>query len=132
MPELLAWVRGDGLRRPVVSEWLRPYLEIEKQADVIRWFEPLLIPGLLQAPEYARALLDTEEQVTARMARQELFERDEPAEVVAIIDESVLRPSRRAGGDGGPAPPPHRGTGRRPGAPGRDRHLPPASTDRSC
>jgi transcriptional regulator with XRE-family HTH domain len=91
VPELLGWLHDEGLRRPIVSEWLRPYLEIEKQADTIRWFEPLLIPGLLQVEGYARALLDTEDQVAARMARQEILGSADPPEVVAIVDESVLR-----------------------------------------
>jgi transcriptional regulator with XRE-family HTH domain len=42
---LLERMRADGLRRPVVSEWLRPWLEIERQAHVIRWLEPLLSPA---------------------------------------------------------------------------------------
>jgi transcriptional regulator with XRE-family HTH domain len=90
VPGLLAWLHDEGLRRPIVSDWLRPYLEIEKQADVIRWFEPLLFPGLLQVEGYARALLDTEEQVAARMARQEILAGADRPEVVAIVDESVL------------------------------------------
>jgi transcriptional regulator with XRE-family HTH domain len=83
-------MRDDGLQRPVVSEWLRSWLEIESQADAVRWFEPLLVPGLLQVKGYAEALLDTEEQVAARLARQQVLMRDDPPEAVFIIDESVL------------------------------------------
>lgn len=83
-------MQEDALRRPVISEWLRSWLEIETQADTIRWYEPLLVPGLLQVEGYARELLDTEEQVRARMARKEVFTRDHPPDAVFIIDEAVL------------------------------------------
>ncbi len=53
--------------------------DIEAQATVLRWYEPLVVPGLLQTEEYARAILsprpdgnldDLDEQVAARLARQ--------------------------------------------------------------
>jgi Domain of unknown function (DUF5753)/Helix-turn-helix domain len=37
--------------------WFRDWVETEQRATVIRWWEPLLIPGLLQTPDYARAVL---------------------------------------------------------------------------
>lgn len=83
-------MQEDALRRPVISEWLRAWLEIETQADTIRWYEPLLIPGLLQVEGYARELLSTEDKVQARMARKEIFARDDPPDAVFIIDEAVL------------------------------------------
>jgi transcriptional regulator with XRE-family HTH domain len=83
-------LRQDALRQPVISEWLRPWLHIEEQADTLRWYKPLLVPGLLQVDGYARALLTTEDEVKARMARQAVFSRDEQPEVVAVIGEHVL------------------------------------------
>jgi hypothetical protein len=35
--------------------WFRDWVEIERRATVIRWWEPLLIPGLLQTEGNARA-----------------------------------------------------------------------------
>lgn len=59
------------------------------------------MPGLLQTEAYARALLtgrigshaeDVEESVTARMDRQAVLTReDSPAELLAVIDDAVLR-----------------------------------------
>jgi hypothetical protein len=48
--------------------WFEDWVDAEGRAAVIRWWEPLLVPGLLQTPEYARALFrawrtdDDEEQ----------------------------------------------------------------------
>lgn len=36
--------------------WFEDWVDAEGRAAVIRWWEPLLVPGLLQTPEYARAL----------------------------------------------------------------------------
>jgi len=78
----------------------------EQLAERLRWFEPLVVPGLLQTEEYARALLtgrignhvaDVEARVTARMDRQAVITReDDPAELLAVIDDGVLR--RAVGG----------------------------------
>ncbi|MEV5705776.1 helix-turn-helix transcriptional regulator [Actinoallomurus sp. NPDC052274] len=78
-------------------EWFRRYTGYECRADDIRIFQPLVIPGLFQTPAYTRALLessrapDLDEAVSARTARQEILDRDDPPEVWAIIMESVLR-----------------------------------------
>jgi transcriptional regulator with XRE-family HTH domain len=80
--------------------WFRDWVEIEERATEIRWWEPLLVPGLLQTPEYARALLsswrrdngdDIEAKVTARIERQAILDRSNPPELRALLDESVLR-----------------------------------------
>ncbi|WDZ88025.1 DUF5753 domain-containing protein [Micromonospora cathayae] len=84
--------------------WFRPWVELEQEATCLRTFEPLLVPGLLQTEGYARALLRTgnllppaeiEELVAGRLARQEVLCRDAPPQVVAVIEEAVLR--RRVG-----------------------------------
>jgi len=78
----------------------------EQLAERLRWFEPLVVPGLLQTEEYARALLtgrignhvaDVDARVTARIDRQAVITReDDPAELLAVIDDGVLR--RAVGG----------------------------------
>ena len=78
--------------------WFRDWVEIEARATVIRWWEPLLVPGLLQTPDYARAVLgwgpddggDLEERVAARLDRQAVFDRPSPPEVWILLSEQIL------------------------------------------
>ncbi|MFW5417203.1 helix-turn-helix domain-containing protein [Nocardiopsis sp. CNT-189] len=74
--------------------------DFEAEASVIRSFEGLVIPGLLQMPEYARALFeggrytgveDIERRVEARMARREILTRFEPVHLRVVMDEAALR-----------------------------------------
>ena len=37
--------------------WFQQRADIEAQATVLRWYEPLVVPGLLQTEDYARAIL---------------------------------------------------------------------------
>src|SRR5690348_5221338 len=86
--------------------WFKDWVDAEEQAAVIRWWEPLLVPGMLQTPEYARALFrawrtdddedKVEQLVIARMNRQRIFDRPGPPSLWAVLDEGVLR--RRIGG----------------------------------
>ena len=59
--------------------WFAEWVDSERRATSLRWWEPLLIPGLLQTADYARAILaadpeTTEDQldelVAARLERQ--------------------------------------------------------------
>ncbi|WP_225878410.1 helix-turn-helix domain-containing protein [Spongiactinospora rosea] len=74
--------------------------EFETEASEIRAFQALLVPGLLQTPDYAaavfrgggRAIDDAKvrRRVEARMARQQIFERNDPPVFRAVIDEAAL------------------------------------------
>jgi transcriptional regulator with XRE-family HTH domain len=79
----------------------RPFAAYEAEATALYVFEHSLIPGLLQTPEYARAVLATrpntaedeiDNLVAARLARQVILTRDEPPPPLlwALIDEAVL------------------------------------------
>ncbi|MGW0366791.1 helix-turn-helix domain-containing protein [Streptomyces sp. NPDC002990] len=79
-----------------------PYIGLEAQAAAIRTYEPLVIPGLLQTPAYAREVIAgavshaTAEQAAVRLQvrlrRQErLSDPDNPLRLWAVLDESVLR-----------------------------------------
>jgi transcriptional regulator with XRE-family HTH domain len=80
--------------------WFTEWVEVEHRATSLRWWEPLLIPGLVQTADYARALFeawrsaDSEDEldqlVSARMERQAIFERPRPPALWAVIDEGVL------------------------------------------
>ncbi len=80
--------------------------QLEKQAIELLSYDTLVVKGLLQTEEYMRAVLalrrpvlDTEiieQRVTARLARQEIFDR-RPAPLLSfVMCESVLR--RKFGG----------------------------------
>lgn len=80
--------------------WFRPYMEIERKARTIRIWSPLLIPGLVQTADYARALIRTsnprwtsdqvEEAVASRIKRQEFLTYDDPPQLLMILDEATL------------------------------------------
>ncbi|MBV9450972.1 MAG: helix-turn-helix transcriptional regulator [Streptosporangiaceae bacterium] len=92
--------------RGVIPGWFADWIEAERMATVIKMWEPLLVPGLLQTPEYARALFiawqtaGTEDELegllSTRMARQAIFDRAGPPKFWAVIDETALH--RRIGG----------------------------------
>jgi hypothetical protein len=73
----------------------------EAASLIIRNFETLLVPGLLQTEDYARAVVQLfEERATAehvntlvgfRMRRQEQLDRDDPPLLFFILDEAVVR-----------------------------------------
>lgn len=79
------------------------YLEREAKANSLRIFSALLVDGLLQTEDYARAVLEVMERVAtadvvaARMARQTVLTRDDPPRVWLTLDEAVLR--RPIGGE---------------------------------
>lgn len=76
------------------------YVGLENDASAIWTFEPLVVPGLLQTPGYARAIIESspspipeeteERRVQARIARQALLTRGNPPELHAILGEAVL------------------------------------------
>jgi len=84
----------------VLPAWFEPYLGLEQAASLIRSYEVQFVPGLLQTPEYARAVArltdgiseaDAERRVALRMHRQQLLHRDRPPHVWMVIDETALR-----------------------------------------
>ena len=89
--------------RDVASPEYLAFLGYESSAAIIRNFEPILIPGLLQTEEYARAVLTEVEPmqrvdplVDLRVERQELLVRPKPPSLHFIIDEAAIR--RAVGG----------------------------------
>jgi transcriptional regulator with XRE-family HTH domain len=77
---------------------LAPWYEVEARAHTLRFWQPLLVPGLLQTEAYAyeiyratgrgheRAVEDT----AARLARQAILTRQDGPTVVVVLDEMVL------------------------------------------
>lgn len=98
------------LRHGVLLEGFPEYVGHEAHAVEIRLFHLGIIPGLLQTPEYARALAygdvkrgsltpeQAEESLTFLADRQAKLERDRPPMVFVVMDESCIR--RPIGGPG--------------------------------
>lgn len=87
------------IARDGAPEWFWPWIEIEREATSLRAFEPLIVHGLLQTREYARAIFrssqigsdtDVEQSVDARLHRQEILSRDDPPMFVVVIGEEAL------------------------------------------
>ncbi|WP_433466094.1 helix-turn-helix domain-containing protein [Spirillospora sp. CA-128828] len=77
--------------------WFQQFTAYERRAAVVSPYAALLVPALLQTPEYARALIvsgqmidDVDAAVEERMARQEILERSDPPNLWVLIKESVL------------------------------------------
>lgn len=88
------WWRAYGLND-------RGYVPLEASATLVREFNPMVVPGLLQTPEYARALSGmavlpmsderVERDVEVRTIRQRrLLAENHPLELETIMEESVL------------------------------------------
>lgn len=88
------WVHSQ---REHDQEWFQKFTSFERRAREIKIWQPLVIPGLFQTAQYARALLesartpDAEAVVEFRMKRQEILEREDPPRIFALIDERALR-----------------------------------------
>ena len=85
----------------VLSEGTDIWVGLETEAEAIRLYEVQFVSGLLQSPEYARAMLrahyrserpeQIERRVELRMARQELVIEQNNTPIWAVLDEAVLQ-----------------------------------------
>lgn len=90
------------------SDWLAPGIDqqlvalmnYERKARLIVDVEPMLVPGLLQTPNYARAIMVdggigpelADQRVVVRMGRQRIvLSRKPPFQLTAVIGEGALR-----------------------------------------
>lgn len=84
----------------VLADTYRDYIALETMAGTIRTFQAQLVPGLLQTPEYIRAVTvasrqwqtadEIEQFVRVRLARQERLVGDSPLQFWAVLSEAVL------------------------------------------
>ncbi|MET9336218.1 helix-turn-helix transcriptional regulator [Nonomuraea sp. NPDC003804] len=91
----------------LLPNWFEVYIGLEGAASIIRTYENQFVPGLLQTPDYARAVIslahdrapksEMERRVTLRMTRQERLGGERPVALWAVLDEAVLR--RALGGN---------------------------------
>lgn len=85
--------------RELILPWFREWVLLEREATMLRSYEPLVVSGLLQTEEYAQALLEgasrftvaqLDQQVAARVERQAVLDRVPPPTFVAVLDEQIL------------------------------------------
>ena len=82
------------------------YVGLEAAAISISYFQSSIVPGLLQIPDYIRAMYQSDyeeyapekiaEHVEVRLRRQNLLTRDPPLQMSVVLDEAVLH--RTVGG----------------------------------
>lgn len=84
----------------ILDDNLQRLLGLEDGAHSIHGYESLLIPGLLQTEEYARALItpdvnvrrvEVDQHVEVRMRRQERLVGDNPVQLTELVSEAALR-----------------------------------------
>lgn len=91
----------------LVPRWAEEYMDLEREALTLSWYDNQVLPGLLQTPAYARNVFrndvpaltedEIELRVAARMERQEVLHRREPPTICFIISEVTWMD--RLGGD---------------------------------
>lgn len=81
--------------------WAQAYMDLEQEAVALSWYESVVIPGLLQTEEYARATFrstvpalseeEIELRVTARMERHAVLQRKPAVTASFVISEAAVR-----------------------------------------
>ncbi|MFC7548002.1 helix-turn-helix domain-containing protein [Plantactinospora sp. GCM10030261] len=92
--------------RDAIPDWFRQYVDLEADAYEIRWYQPEVIPGVLQVEPYIRAMSSTahprptpgelDRQVKLRLERQANLHRADGPTLGFVLSESALR--RNIGG----------------------------------
>ncbi|HEV2346225.1 MAG TPA: helix-turn-helix transcriptional regulator [Actinocrinis sp.] len=87
--------------RDVLPDWFSAHVSLEVEAALIRAYEPHYVHGLLQTPDYAKAVLraglphaadaEINRLVDLRVERQTLLARDDAPRFWGVMDETVFR-----------------------------------------
>jgi transcriptional regulator with XRE-family HTH domain len=98
--------RQKGWWHEFVDVKVPPGVAFETEANSISFYSALVVPGLLQIPDYARAVLqaihhalpaeEIDRRVELRTARQSLLSGEDAPKLWVVLDEAALR--RRIGG----------------------------------
>ncbi|MFF3288409.1 Scr1 family TA system antitoxin-like transcriptional regulator [Streptomyces sp. NPDC003023] len=91
----------------LIPAWAEEYMDLERDAIALSWYDNQVVPGLLQTERYARGVFrsrvpafnadEIEAQVAARVARQEILARTRPPTISFVMWEAILMD--RLGGD---------------------------------
>lgn len=97
----LLTVMKEEVARARYPSFFRDAAKLEAEAVELHVYANQAVPGLLQTEEYARAVFDARrplldervisERVAARIARQEIFDRQPLPTISFVIEESLLR-----------------------------------------
>lgn len=93
------WVRTHHSGLP--DQW-QTLIELEASTTALYYYQPLMIPGFLQIPDYARAIIDgtserhfsdseLDNRVSARLSRQVILTRALPPSLHVVLYEPALR-----------------------------------------
>lgn len=101
--ELIQWAKDARTKgwwagfRGVLED---KFAGLEDAAEVIRHFNPAIVPGLLQTEDYARTVFagahprateaELDQRLTARMKRREILDRAHAPALWAVVGEAVL------------------------------------------
>jgi transcriptional regulator with XRE-family HTH domain len=85
----------------VLPTWFEAYVGLEAAAVRFRDFQPMVMPGLLQTEDYARAVLraapnpgraeDIDRLVALRMERQAILSQANPPDLWVVLSENIVR-----------------------------------------
>lgn len=99
LEQLARAARGRSTYR--VPDWAQKFAGIEQAASELRTYETELVPGLLQAEGYMRAVIQAAEPtrtkaevdrlVAGRLERQRRLTDDNPPQYWAVLNEAVIR-----------------------------------------
>ncbi|MGY4390366.1 DNA-binding XRE family transcriptional regulator [Streptomyces sp. TE12347] len=101
LPGMLSVAAHGMPEKDPTPTWSEEYMDLEKRAVAFSWYEVLVLPGLLQTENYARALFrgrvpafvqeEIETLTSRRMARTELLHRERPPTFSFVVSEAALR-----------------------------------------
>jgi Domain of unknown function (DUF5753)/Helix-turn-helix domain len=81
-----------------VKVWFVGWVDAETKAHTLRIWQPIIVPGIVQTPAYARELFaamglnddQVSDYVQSRLSRQAILGRADPPSVVIVLDELAL------------------------------------------
>lgn len=84
----------------LIPAWAERYMDLEREALALSWYDSQVIPGLLQTEAYARVVLrnrvpafsedEVNEQAAARLERQDILHRKHPPTISLVVWEAAL------------------------------------------
>ncbi|MFD5139619.1 Scr1 family TA system antitoxin-like transcriptional regulator [Streptomyces sp. NPDC058378] len=84
----------------LIPAWAEQYMDLEREALTLSWYETHVVPGLFQTEAYAHAVFrnrlptfsddEVSAQVAARLERQAILHRPNPPTVSVVVWEAAL------------------------------------------